>query len=43
MKLFQKAHEENCKQEELEKKKAQKDEAEAGGKGINLTKKVKNS
>ncbi|GFZ07721.1 actin binding protein [Actinidia rufa] len=38
VRLFRKAHEENCKQAELEKKKAQKDVEMENAKGINLTK-----
>jgi formin 2 len=42
--LFRKAHEENCKQAELEKKKARKEAEMEKAKGINLTKKsVKDS
>ncbi|KAM7471438.1 hypothetical protein LguiA_009621 [Lonicera macranthoides] len=36
---FRKAHEENCKQAELEKKKAEKEVEMENAKGINLTKK----
>ncbi|KAL0384913.1 UNVERIFIED_CONTAM: Formin-like protein 20 [Sesamum radiatum] len=39
VRLFQKAHEENCKEAELEKKKAQKEAEMENAKGINLTKK----
>ncbi|KAL2462861.1 Formin-like protein 20 [Forsythia ovata] len=39
VRLFCKAHEENCKQAELEKKKAQKEAEMENAKGINLTKK----
>ncbi|XP_022134758.1 formin-like protein 20 [Momordica charantia] len=39
VRLFRKAHEENCKQAELEKKKAVKDAEMENAKGINLTKK----
>ncbi|KAK4395930.1 Formin-like protein 20 [Sesamum angolense] len=39
VRLFRKAHEENCKQAELEKKKAQKEAEMENAKGINLTKK----
>ncbi|XP_075479727.1 uncharacterized protein LOC142520574 [Primulina tabacum] len=39
VRLYQKAHEENCKQDELEKKKAQKEAEMENAKGINLTKK----
>ena len=39
MRLFRKAHEENLKQAELEKKKAQKEVEMEKAKGINLTKK----
>lgn len=39
MRLFRKAHEENLKQAELEKKKAEKEAEMERGKGINLTKK----
>ncbi|CAK9148029.1 unnamed protein product [Ilex paraguariensis] len=39
VRLFRKAHEENCKQAELEKKKAQKEVEMEKAKGINLTKK----
>ncbi|XP_075505050.1 formin-like protein 20 [Primulina tabacum] len=37
VRLFRKAHEENCKQDELEKKKAQKEAEMENPKGINLT------
>jgi len=37
--LFRKAHEENIKQAELEKKKAEKEAEMEKAKGINLTKK----
>ncbi|PQQ20488.1 formin-like protein 20 [Prunus yedoensis var. nudiflora] len=40
VKLFRKAHEENCKQAELEKKKADKEAEMEKAKGINLTKKA---
>lgn len=40
VRLFKKAHEENCKQAELEKKKAQKEIEMEKAKGINLTKKA---
>ncbi|WJX90044.1 Formin-like protein 20 [Trifolium repens] len=44
IRLFRKAHEENCKQAELEKKKARKEAEMEKAKGINLTKKsVKDS
>lgn len=39
IRLFRKAHEENCKQAELERKKAQKEVEMEKAKGINLTKK----
>lgn len=39
VRLFRKAHEENFKQAELEKKKAQKEVEMEKAKGINLTKK----
>lgn len=39
MRLFKKAHDENCKQAELEKKKVQKEIEMEKAKGINLTKK----
>ncbi|KAL0416324.1 UNVERIFIED_CONTAM: Formin-like protein 20 [Sesamum latifolium] len=39
VRLFRKAHEENCKQAELEKKKALKEAEMENAKGINLTKK----
>lgn len=39
VRLFRKAHEENLKQAELEKKKAQKEAEMENAKGINLTKK----
>lgn len=39
MRLFRKAHEENLKQAELEKKKADKEAEMEKAKGINLTKK----
>ena len=39
LRLFRKAHEENCKQAELEKKKAQKELEMEKAQGINLTKK----
>lgn len=39
VRLFKKAHEENLKQAELEKKKAQKEAEMENAKGINLTKK----
>ncbi|KAL2482429.1 Formin-like protein 20 [Forsythia ovata] len=39
VRLFRKAHEENGKQAELEKKKAQKEAEMENAKGINLTKK----
>lgn len=43
VRMFRKAHEENCKQAELEKKKAQKEAEMENTQGINLTKKfVKN-
>lgn len=38
--MFSKAHDENCKQEELEKKKAQKEIETEKAKEINRTKKV---
>lgn len=38
VKLFRKAHEENVKQAELEKKKAQKEAEMEKAKGVNLTK-----
>lgn len=40
VRLFKKAHDENCKQAELEKKKAQKEIEMEKAKGISLTKKV---
>ncbi|KOM33301.1 hypothetical protein LR48_Vigan01g285700 [Vigna angularis] len=39
IRLFRKAHEENCKQAELEKKKAEKEAEMEKAKGVNLTKK----
>nr|XP_007155281.1 hypothetical protein PHAVU_003G1878000g [Phaseolus vulgaris]ESW27275.1 hypothetical protein PHAVU_003G1878000g [Phaseolus vulgaris] len=39
IRLYRKAHEENCKQAELEKKKAEKEAEMEKAKGINLTKK----
>ncbi|KAK7285094.1 hypothetical protein RJT34_19852 [Clitoria ternatea] len=39
IRLFRKAHEENCKQAELERKKAEKEAEIEKAKGINLTKK----
>lgn len=42
VRLFQKAHEENCKQAELEKKKAEKDAEMEKAKGITLMKKMAN-
>lgn len=39
VRLFRKAHEENCKQAELEKKKAEKEVEMGKAKGVNLTKK----
>lgn len=39
VRMFRKAHDENCKQAELEKKKAQKEVEMEKAKGINLTKK----
>ncbi|MFS7972084.1 putative formin, FH2 domain-containing protein [Helianthus anomalus] len=39
VRLFRKAHEENCKQAELDKKKAQKEAEMEKAKGVNLTKK----
>lgn len=39
IRLFRKAHEENCKQAELEKKKALKEAEMEKAKGVNLTKK----
>lgn len=39
VKLFRKAHEENVKQAELEKKKVEKEAEMEKAKGINLTKK----
>lgn len=39
IRLFRKAHEENCKQAELERKKAEKEAEMEKAKGINLTKK----
>uniref|UniRef100_A0A9I9DFC3 Formin-like protein n=1 Tax=Cucumis melo TaxID=3656 RepID=A0A9I9DFC3_CUCME len=39
VRLFRKAHEENCKQAELEKKKAEKEAEMENAKGISLTKK----
>lgn len=39
IRLFRKAHEENCKQAELEKKKAEKEAETEKAKGVNLTKK----
>ena len=41
MRLFRKAHEENCKQAELDKKKSDKDAEMENAKGISLTKSVK--
>lgn len=38
--MFKKAHDENCKQAELEKKKAQKDVETEKAVGISQTKKV---
>ncbi|XP_059441696.1 formin-like protein 20 [Corylus avellana] len=40
VRLFRKAHEENCKQTELEKKKAEKEADMEKAKGINLTRKA---
>ncbi|GFP87454.1 formin-like protein 20, partial [Phtheirospermum japonicum] len=40
VRMFRKAHEENCKQAELEKKKAQKEAEMENAKGINPTRKV---
>ncbi|KAI3927574.1 hypothetical protein MKW92_048991 [Papaver armeniacum] len=39
VRLFRKAHEENCKQAEMEKKKAEKEAEMEKAKGVNLTKK----
>lgn len=39
VRMFRKAHEENCKQAELEKKKAQKEAEMEKAKGVNPTKK----
>lgn len=39
VRMFRKAHDENCKQAELEKKKVQKEVDMEKAKGINLTKK----
>lgn len=39
VRLFRKSHEENCKQAELEKKKAEKEAEMEKAKGISLTKK----
>lgn len=38
MRLFRKAHEENCKQAELEKKKVQNEVEMGSQKGVNLSK-----
>lgn len=43
VKMFRRAHEENCKQAELEKKKAEKEAEMEKAKGISLTKKGVNS
>lgn len=43
VRMFRKAHDENCKQAELEKKKAQKEAEMEKAKGINLTKKSEKS
>ncbi|KAF8016323.1 hypothetical protein BT93_H1741 [Corymbia citriodora subsp. variegata] len=43
VRMFRRAHEENCKQAELEKKKAEKEAEMEKAKGINLTKKGVNS
>lgn len=40
IRLFRKAHDENCKQAELEKKKAEKEAEMEKAKGVSLTKKV---
>lgn len=40
IRLFRKAHDENCKQAELERKKAEKEAEMDKAKGINLTKKA---
>lgn len=40
VRLFKKAHEENCKQAELDKKKAEKEAEMEKAKGVNLTKKA---
>lgn len=40
IRLFRKAHEENCKQAELERKKAEKEAEMENAKGINLMKKA---
>lgn len=40
VRLFRKAHEENCKQVELEKKKADKEAEMDKAKGINLTRRA---
>ncbi|KAJ4974992.1 hypothetical protein NE237_008166 [Protea cynaroides] len=40
VRMFQKAHDENCKQAELERKKAQKEAEMEKAKGVNLTKKT---
>jgi hypothetical protein len=40
VRLFRKAHEENCKQVELEKKKAEKEAEMEKAKGINLTRRT---
>lgn len=40
VRLFKKAHEENCKQAELDKKKSEKEAEMEKAKGVNLTKKA---
>lgn len=40
VRMFRKAHEENCKQAELEKKKAQKEAEMENGKGVSLKRKA---
>ena len=40
VRLFRKAHEENCKQVELEKKKTEKEAEMEKAKGINLTRRT---
>ncbi|OVA08825.1 Tensin phosphatase [Macleaya cordata] len=43
VRMFRRAHEENCKQAELERKKAQKEAEMEKAKGVNLTKRATNS